>query len=93
MQQRLPGWRKARPDKPVKQSRQPSAVLIRRKIALAKKAFTDKRTVLAAKKLRLMLRLRFLKCCVWPTLLYGCELDDNFKLQEEAGCSGNIVLS
>ena len=38
---------------------------IRRRIVLAKKAFTEKRTILADKKLSIKLRLR--------TLLYGCE--------------------
>ena len=44
-----------------------------RRIALAKKAFTDKKAILADKKLDIALRLRLLKCYVWSTLLYGCE--------------------
>ena len=46
---------------------------IRRRIVLAKKAFTEKKTILADKKLSIKLRLRLLKCYVWSTLLYGCE--------------------
>ena len=46
---------------------------IRRRIVLAKKAFTEKRTIVADKNLSIKLRLRLLKCYVWSTLLYGCE--------------------
>jgi len=46
---------------------------IKRRIVLAKKAFTEKKNILADKKLNLKLRIRLLKCYVWSTLLYGCE--------------------
>ena len=46
---------------------------IRRRVVLPKKAFTEKKTILADKKLSIKLRLRLLKCYVWSTLLYGCE--------------------
>ena len=43
----------------------------RRRIAIAKKAFAEKKSIPADTKLKTELRLRFLKCCVWSTLLYG----------------------
>jgi len=46
---------------------------IKRRTVLAKKAFTEKRTILADKKLSFKLRLKLLKCYVWSILLYGCE--------------------
>ena len=46
---------------------------IRRRIVLAKKAFTEKRSILTDKPLKIALRIRLLKCFVWSTLLYGCE--------------------
>ena len=40
----------------------------------AKKAFTEKKIILADKKISaIKLRLRLLKCYVWSTLLYCCE--------------------
>ena len=46
---------------------------IRRRIVLAKKAFIEKKNILADKKLNIKLRTRLLKCYVWSVLLYGCE--------------------
>ena len=46
---------------------------IRRRIVLAKKAFIEKKSILADKKLNIKLRTRLLKCYVWSVLLYGCE--------------------
>ena len=60
---------------------------IKRRIALAKKAFMEKKAILADKKLNIMLRLRLLKCYVWSTLLYGCEswtMNSNCKQKLEA---------
>ena len=44
-----------------------------RRIVLAKKAFTEKKVILADKKLHIKLRIRLLKYYVWSVLLYGCE--------------------
>lgn len=46
---------------------------IRKRIALAKKAFMDKKNIFTDKKLNIDLKVRLLKCYVWSTLLYGCE--------------------
>jgi len=46
---------------------------IRRRTVLAKKAVTEKRTILIDKKLSIKLRLRLLKHYVWSILVYGCE--------------------
>ena len=46
---------------------------IRRRIVLAKKAFIEKKSILADKKLNIKLRTRLLKCYVWSVLLYVCE--------------------
>ena len=44
-----------------------------RRIVLVKKAFTEKKSTLADRKLNIKLRTRLLKCYVWSVLLYGCE--------------------
>ena len=46
---------------------------IKRRIALAKKAFMEKKSLLVSNKLRMNCKLRFLKCYVQSVLLYGCE--------------------
>ena len=46
---------------------------IKRRIAMAKKSFVDKKNILTDKKLHMNLKLKFLKCYVLSTLLYGCE--------------------
>ena len=46
---------------------------VRRRIVFAKKAFLEKRTILADKKLSIKLRLRLLKCYASSHLLYSCE--------------------
>ena len=46
---------------------------IRRRIEIARKSFTKMRTVLTNPKLSITSRLRFIKCYVWSTLLYGVE--------------------
>jgi len=46
---------------------------IRQRIAMAKRAFTQKRQLLTNKKLNINMRKNFVKCYVWSVLLYGCE--------------------
>ena len=46
---------------------------VRRRIGIAKSAFTSLEKVLKARNIKLELRLRVLKCYVTSTLLYGCE--------------------
>ena len=46
---------------------------IKRQIALAKKAFNSKMTILTNKKISLETKKRFLRTYVWSILLYGCE--------------------
>ena len=67
---------------------------IRRRIVLAKKAFTDKKNKLTDKKLNIKLRIRLLKCYVWSTLLYGCEswTISSIRKTKEGGSNRNVVL-
>ena len=46
---------------------------IRRRIEIARKSFTKMRTILANPILSITSRIRFIKCNVWSTLLYGVE--------------------
>ena len=46
---------------------------IRKRNALAKKSFMDKKSILTNKSLSIESRKRFVKCYVWSVLLYGCE--------------------
>ena len=46
---------------------------IRRRIEIARKSFTKMRTVQTNPKLSITSRIRFIKCYVWSTLLYGVE--------------------
>ena len=45
----------------------------RRRIVLAKKAFIEKKSILADKKLNIKLQTRLLKCYVWSVLLYAAK--------------------
>ena len=45
---------------------------IKKRIALAKQAFNNKKTTLTNKKISIETKKRFLKIYVWSTLLYGC---------------------
>ena len=46
---------------------------VRRRIGIAKSAFTSLEKVLKSRNIKLQLRIRVLKCYVWSTLLYGSE--------------------
>ena len=46
---------------------------VRRRIGIAKSAFTSLEKVLKSRDIKLQLRIRVLKCYVWSTLLYGSE--------------------
>ena len=46
---------------------------IRKRIGIAKAAFTSMNKVLTSRNISIKVRLRVLKCYVWSTLLYGCE--------------------
>lgn len=46
---------------------------IRRRIEIARKSFSKMRTILTNPKISVPARLRFIKCYVWSTLLYGVE--------------------
>ncbi|ROT60779.1 endonuclease-reverse transcriptase [Penaeus vannamei] len=46
---------------------------IKCRIALAKKTFMDTRSLFCARKIRLDLKKRFLKCCIWSVLMYSSE--------------------
>ena len=46
---------------------------IRKRIALAKKSFMDKKSILTNKSLSIESRKRFVRCYVWSVLLYRCE--------------------
>ena len=65
---------------------------IRRRIVLAKKAFIEKKSILADKKLNIKLRTRLLKCCLVSSALWLRKLDHKLKLQKEIGSCGNVVL-
>ena len=47
--------------------------VVRRRIGIAKSAFTSLEKVLKSRDIKLQLRIRVLKCYVWSTLLYGSE--------------------
>ena len=46
---------------------------LRRRIGIAKSAFTSLEKVLKSRDIKLQPRIRVLKCYVWSTLLYGSE--------------------
>ena len=46
---------------------------IKRRIAIARSAFTSLYKVLTSREVSLDTRLGLSKCCIWSTLLYGCE--------------------
>ena len=47
---------------------------IKKRIALAKQAFNNKKTILTNKKISIQIKKRFLKIYIWSTFLYGYEL-------------------
>ena len=46
---------------------------IRRRIGIAKSAFTSMSKVLTSRYIHMTVRIKVLRCYVWSTLLYGCE--------------------
>ena len=46
---------------------------VKRRIGIAKTAFTSLTKVLCGRNISIPVRLRILKCYIWSTLLYGCE--------------------
>ena len=46
---------------------------IKRRIALAKKSFMNKKSIITNKVMSIESKKRFIKCFVWSVLLYGCE--------------------
>ena len=46
---------------------------IRRRIEITRKSFSKMRTIMTNPKISIPARLRFIKCYVWSTLLYGVE--------------------
>ena len=46
---------------------------IRRRIGIAKSAFTSMSKVLTSRDIHMTVRIKVLRCYAWPTLLYGCE--------------------
>ena len=46
---------------------------IRRRIGIAKSAFTSMSKVLISMDIHMTVRIKVLRCYVWSTLLYGCE--------------------
>ena len=46
---------------------------IRRRIGIAKSAFTSMGKVLTSRDIHMTVRIKVLRCYVWSTLLYGCE--------------------
>ena len=46
---------------------------IKRRIAIARSAFTSLYKVLTSREVSLDTRMRLSKCYIWSTLLYGCE--------------------
>ena len=46
---------------------------IRRRIGIAKSAFTSISKVLTSRDIHMTVRIKVLRCYVWSTLLYGCE--------------------
>ena len=46
---------------------------IKRRIMIAPTTFTNMRTLLSCRGINLNIRLRALKCYIWPTLFYGAE--------------------
>ena len=46
---------------------------IRRRIGIAKSAFTSMSNVLTSRDIHMTVRIKVLRCYVWSTLLYGCD--------------------
>ena len=46
---------------------------IKRRIMIARRTFTNMRTLLSCRGINLKTRLRAIKCYIWPTLFYGAE--------------------
>ena len=46
---------------------------IRRRIGIAKSAFTSMSKVLTSRDIHMTVRIKVLRCYMWSTLLYGCE--------------------
>ena len=46
---------------------------VKRRIGIAKTAFTSMNKVLCGRNISIPVRLRVLKCYIWSTLLYRCE--------------------
>ena len=46
---------------------------IRRRIGIAKSAFTSMSKVLTSRDIHMTVHIKVLRCYVWSTLLYGCE--------------------
>ena len=46
---------------------------IKRRIMIARSTFTNMRTLLSCRGINLKIRLRAIKCYIWPTLFYGAE--------------------
>ena len=46
---------------------------VKRRIRIAKIAFTSMKKVVCGRNISMPVRLRLLKCYIWSTLLYGCE--------------------
>ena len=46
---------------------------IRRRIGIAKSAFSSMSKVLTSRDIHMTVRIKVLRCYVWSTLLYGCE--------------------
>ena len=46
---------------------------VKRRIGIAKPAFTSTKKELCGRNISMPVRLRVLKCHIWSTMLYGCE--------------------
>ena len=46
---------------------------VKRRIGIAKTAFTSMKKVLCGRNISIPVRLRVLKCYIWSPMLYGCE--------------------
>ena len=65
---------------------------IKRRIALAKKSFMNKKSIITNKVMSIESKKRFIKCFVWSVLLYGCEAWTISKITEKVLTTGNVVL-
>ena len=46
---------------------------VKRRIGIAKTAYTSMKKVFCGRNISMPVRLRLLKCYIWSTMLYGCE--------------------